>query len=74
LLVLPFIIATSGFLKKKEIDKVLHFFIGAVVLASFIIFFVSLGLFHLKTADNRSISIFISHIRFSLMVNVSIFL
>ncbi len=74
LLVLPVIVATSGFLKKKELEKILYYFIGAVVIASVVVFFISLGLFDIKTTDTRSISIFISHIRFSLMVDLSIFL
>ena len=73
LLVLPLIVSTSGELTKKEIEKILHYFISFVVIASFIVFMVSLGFLDFKTADNRSISIFISHIRFSLMINISIF-
>ena len=73
LLVLPFIISTSERLTKKEIERILYYFIVSVVIASFIVFMVSLGFFGIKTIDSRSISIFISHIRFSLMVNMSIF-
>lgn len=74
LLVFPLIVSTSGNLSKKEIEKLLYYFIAFVLIASFIVFMVSLGFSNIKTADNRSISIFISHIRFSLMVNMSIFL
>jgi len=74
LLVLPVIVSTSGYLKKGELEKILSYFIIFVAIASLVVYMISLGFFDLRTTDNRSISIFISHIRFSLMINISIFL
>ncbi len=74
LLLLPVIISTSMYLKKEEIENILSYFIISVAIASLIVFMISSGFLDLRTTDNRSISIFISHIRFSLMINISIFL
>lgn len=73
LLVLPLLIGTSLPLIKKDIEKIIYYFIVSVFLASIIVFFVSLGIFDIDIENNRSISIFISHIRFSLMIDFSIF-
>lgn len=74
LLALPLIIGTSRGLDKKQIGLVLLFFIAAVTVASLIIAFIFFG-FTGGAVDNiKDASVFISHIRFSLMVNVAIFI
>jgi len=74
LLILPIIISTSKPLSHNELQKILNYFIFFVSIATFISFLFFLGLFDINTNDIRNISVFISHIRFSLMINLSIFL
>jgi len=74
LLILPIIIGTSDLISKKELKLILLFFISSVFAASIYSVFVYLGLTHHKIIDYRGISVFISHIRFSLMINLSIFI
>ena len=72
LLILPLIIATSEPLEVREIRILLRFFIGAVVIGTFISIAVFYGFTSHKVKDVREISIFISHIRFSLLIVISI--
>jgi len=74
LIVLPIIIGTSELLSKKELKLILLFFISSVFTASIYSVFVYLGFTHHQIVDYRGISVFISHIRFSLMVSLSIFI
>ncbi|GAB4278037.1 MAG: hypothetical protein Kow0068_01470 [Marinilabiliales bacterium] len=72
LLSLPFIIGTSNVITLKELKTILFFFVGSVFVASIIIF---INLINLPdNFDPREASIFISHIRFSLMSVFSIFI
>jgi len=73
LLILPLIIGTSKPLNQLQIKKILMFFIVSVTFASIICTFVFLGLTKHVITNYRDISIFISHIRFALLINVAIF-
>ncbi len=73
LLILPIIIGTSDKLNYKQLKILLLFFIAAITVNTFISSAVLLGLINYKITDIRYISIFISHIRFSLLINVAIF-
>ena len=74
LLALPLIIGTSRGLDKKQISIILLFFIAAVTVASLIIAFIFFGFSGIEADSIKEASVFISHIRFSLMVNVAIFI
>ncbi|MDD3876950.1 MAG: O-antigen ligase family protein [Bacteroidales bacterium] len=69
LLLLPLIVVSSGRLKDNQLNQILYFFIATVTVSTFI----STYLFLFKDFnDIRQISPFISHIRFSLMICLSI--
>ncbi len=69
LLLLPLIIATTRPLNSNQFNSLLNFFIAAVVVSSF----VSVYMLYFKNfSDIREITPFISHIRFSLMICLSI--
>ena len=74
LLALPLIIGTSRGLDKKHISIILSFFIAAVTVASLIIAFIFFGFSGIAVDNIKEASVFISHIRFSLMVNIAIFI
>lgn len=72
LLSLPIIMGTSQEFNIKELKIVLHLFLGAIItstIISAILYFGDNGII-----DNRDISIFISHIRFALMLDMAIFI
>jgi len=69
---LPVLFFTSPPLAKKNYHIVMHFFVLACVVASFCSMAVYFGILHKKIHDVREISIFESHIRFSLMIVLSI--
>lgn len=68
LLWFPLLFATSKPIGKKEIDALLNFFIASAVLATLVSLVIWLGWTKKKITDIRDISIFNSHIRFSLMI------
>jgi O-antigen ligase len=73
LLIFPLIIGLSDPLNKKELKTVFTFFIAGVVISSitgFIAYTFDRNI--ADTADPRKISLFITHIRLALMVNLSI--
>lgn len=77
LLVLPLILATSTRLNGKQFRWLLTIFIAAVTAGTFISMGVLYEVIHSRKAplpltDIRQISIFISHVRFSLLICVSI--
>lgn len=73
LLVLPLVIGTSADLNASQVKKIVYSFSAAVVVASLCSIWVLLG-FSGKTIHNpREMSLFISHIRFALLINISIF-
>ncbi len=69
---LPVLFFTSPQLSKKEYHSILHFFVAATVAATFWSMAVYLGLTHIKIHEVREISRFESHIRFSLMIVLSV--
>jgi len=73
LLILPLVIGTSGTLSYMQIKRIIYAFSAAVIVASFCSVFVLLGFSGKSIHDPREMSLFISHIRFSLLINISIF-
>lgn len=72
-LILPLIIGTSGKLNYKQIKSVVYVFSLAVIVASLCSIATLLGLTGKTIHDPREMSLFISHIRFALLINISIF-
>lgn len=73
LLILPFVIFTSSQLSSKQFLIVLKFFVLACLAGTVVSMYVWLGFSNKTITDTRQISIFISHIRFSLLIAISIF-
>ncbi|MDP4226319.1 MAG: O-antigen ligase family protein [Bacteroidota bacterium] len=73
LLVLPLIVGTSRSLNKNQVKIILQFFIAAVVAGTLLSTAILLGFSSLHVTDVRQISVFISHIRFSLLIIMAIF-
>ena len=69
---LPLLFFTSPPLTKKDYHLVMHFFVLACITASFCSMAAYFGILHKKVQSVRDISLFESHIRFSLMVVLSI--
>jgi len=76
LLVLPIVLGTSAKLNSKELKIILYSFILGVVFSTVIAYLVDYGLIDKKTitGTSRDISIFMSHIRYSLVLSFSIFI
>lgn len=74
ILIIPVVLATSAPLKKGELKLLLMLFCSAVLVATLISIFIFLKEYSYSGQNVRYISPFISHIRLSLMVNLSIFL
>tara|TARA_B100001287_G_scaffold6636_1_gene5109 strand:+ start:34967 stop:36478 length:1512 start_codon:yes stop_codon:yes gene_type:complete len=76
LLVLPIVLGTTTRLNNKELKIVTVSFIVGVVISTIIAFLVEYGLIDKKTitGTSRDMSIFMSHIRYSLVLSISIFL
>jgi hypothetical protein len=73
LLALPLVFGTSRPLQKKEFKFILHLFVTSVLVSTFISGFVLFGFSGKPPTDARYASLFISHIRFSLIIVLSIF-
>lgn len=73
LLLLPLLIATSDPLDKKQLKLLMQVFIGAVIVASFIVSSIIFRIYDRPWTDIRETSIFISHIRFGLLITIAIF-
>lgn len=73
LFIIPCIVSTSQPLSRKLFDTVLKFFVAAVIVASIISTLIYLGVIYRPIVDIRGISIFISHIRFALLICVAVF-
>ncbi len=69
---LPLLFFTSPPLNKKDYHLVMHLFVLACVVASFCSMCAYFGFLHKQIHNVRDISIFESHIRFSLMIVLSI--
>jgi len=74
LLMLPLLFSTSPSLSKKNIEYILMLFVLSVTLASFVCFYVLLGYTNKAILQHRDASIFISHIRFSLLISLAFFI
>jgi len=74
ILFLPLIIGSSPALTEKKIRIVLLWFSAAVLASTLISASIFFGLYDYEYYDFRDFSIFISHIRLSLMVNMAIFI
>ena len=73
LLLLPLVIATSERLSFRQVKIIVYVFAASVVLASFCSIWVLLGFSGKTIHDPREMSLFISHIRFALWINIAIF-
>ncbi len=73
LLILPLVIGTSGSLNYIQVKKIVYTFSAAVAVASLCSIWVLLGFSSKTIQDPREMSLFISHIRFALLINISIF-
>ena len=69
---LPVLFYTSPKITKKEYHTVMHLFVLACIIASFCSISAYFGVLHKKVQNVRDISLFESHIRFSLMIVLSI--
>ncbi len=74
LLLLPLVIGTSEKLSPRELRIVLLFFVAAVFSASLVSVSAFLGWISPAMQDFRDASLFISHIRFALMVDMAVFI
>jgi hypothetical protein len=72
LFVIPFILSTSPVLSKNHFHLLLAFFVAGVLVSSLISVSVLLGVIPIEIHDIRDISIFVSHIRLSLMICLAI--
>ncbi|MEZ5071211.1 MAG: O-antigen ligase family protein [Bacteroidales bacterium] len=68
LLVLPLVLGTSSPLPSKDIDRVLLGFVVAVLVSTLASLLALLGIVPVELDGFRDLSLFISHIRFSLMI------
>lgn len=73
ILVIPFIVVSSPGLTLEQIRKILAAFIAACLVGSMATVLALLNIIHVDMSDYRNASLFISHIRFSLMIVLSIF-
>jgi hypothetical protein len=73
LLALPLIYGTSTTVTEKQFRYILQLFTGVVLVSSFITTYILLGFSDLDPVDSRYASLFISHIRFSLIVVLSFY-
>jgi O-antigen ligase len=73
LLVVPIIIATSEPVNAFDIKRIMHVFMGAVFISTLASTAIYLNITPFKWNDIREVSIFISHIRLSLLIVISIF-
>ena len=74
LLLLPLIISTSKPLSEIWFKRLLAVFVASVAIATVVCSFVLFGFTTKEIIDVREISIFISHIRFSLMICLAFFI
>ena len=71
--ILAFILGSSRPLQRKDINTIIWFFTASVLVATFISFAAYLGFGGFEYTNIREISLFISHIRFALMIDLAIF-
>jgi hypothetical protein len=79
LFIIPLVIATSDKLNRKQFDLIMYLFVAAVLAGTLVSMSVLAGIIPPREGntheliDIRNISIFISHIRFSLLIVLSVF-
>ena len=73
LFVLPLILSTSKPIPDKIFNAILKLFIASVLFGTCVSILVLTGIIYRPIVDMRGISIFISHIRFALLICVAIF-
>ena len=73
LFILPLFLSTSWPLSQKIVNLILKFFIGGILVATGITSLVLVDVIHRNIADVRNASLFISHIRFALLIDVAFF-
>jgi len=73
LLALPLIMGTSKSVTADQLKVIILAFIGGVTAASFVSTYILISYSGEVISDIRDISVFISHIRFSLLINIAIF-
>lgn len=73
LLALPLIYGTSPPFEKRHFKLILQLFLATVLISSFISTYIILGLSKIDLIDPRYASLFISHIRFSLIIVLLIY-
>ncbi len=74
LLILPLVIGTSEKVSPGELRAILLFFVAAVFTSSVVSVLAIVGWIPMTLKDFRDASLFISHIRFALLVDMSIFI
>ncbi len=74
LFILPLIISTSKPLSRKVFDIILQLFVLSIIIATVFSALILIDVVHRPVFDIRDISIFISHIRFALLISVAIFI
>ncbi len=74
LFILPVITSTSQPLSRKVFHIVLQFFVAAAVFASFVSTLLFFDIIYLAVKQTKGISIFISHINFSVLISVTVFI
>ncbi|MDQ3193273.1 MAG: O-antigen ligase family protein [Bacteroidota bacterium] len=74
LLLLPLIISTSPKIAVEKLHQILKFFLFSVFIATLISAIKFLGFTGIEITDIRQISVFISNIRFSLMISLGFFI
>ncbi len=67
-LLLPLIIGTSRPIKPEKLKAILFTFIAATLIGTLVSFSIFTGIYSYEYTDIREISVFISHIRFSMMI------
>lgn len=74
LLLMPLFFTGSGPLNRKQLKAILITFSVAVIISTLCSTSILIGLIKRNVTDIRDISIFVSHIRLSLMIDLSIFI
>ena len=73
LFILPLVFSTSPPLPEKIFNSVLKLFVASVLFGTIVSILVLFDVIHRPIVDIRGISIFISHIRFALLICVAVF-
>ena len=74
LMLLPLIFSTSPPLSKKLFKRVVSVFVVSVITATLVCFYILLGYTDKQILQPQQASVFISHIRFGLLISMSVFI